>query len=358
MNEPLIIHTDLSCLDGALCRGHVRLRCDGVPRRKVAVMELSSGAVKFLVPRLSLFDKSRRFDFSHYTRLSVNTPLSSGIMDNGEMDTDYYSRNVLPHIWHFRQDAARHGVTDIFTIATATYRQIANREGILDMISRDCGLSVSVLTSSEEACGVANAVAMSMTHCMVPTTLIIDHGKRSTEISILTPDGHLAVLGFDFGLTHLLSDCRDYLASGHKTSDCIRRLTDYIKKLDAHLKSVMYDGVTQLTSELMSQGAEFRLTGIGSPLTMSTGIKGARNYHGLTLSLSDLERYRLGLINAMNRAMNDTDKEINNTEELMQQYVGLAPYIVLMSQLNLTHITVCGASLWYGALHRAMLLGH
>ena len=113
MNAPIITHTDLSGIDEALKRGHTVLCRDIKGYRKIALIELSSGSVRILVARLSPWEMLSGFDFSRYSRFSVNVPLSAGIMENGEMDTEYYSRHILPHIWQLRQDAVKYGVTDI-----------------------------------------------------------------------------------------------------------------------------------------------------------------------------------------------------------------------------------------------------
>ncbi len=338
MNDPALTHTDLSCLDEALCRGHNVLCSDARIRRKVALMELSSGAVKILVARRSPRDMTDGFDFSNYSRFSVNVPLSAGIMESGEMNATYFSRHIIPHIWQFCHDATTHGVTDIYAIATATYRQIANREDILEMIAHDCGLNVAVLSASEEACGVANAVVMTLPPCKVPT-IVIDHGKRSTEISLLTPDGNLDVLSLDFGLSHLLNGFSNYPLSEHRSGG-------YIDTLDKRIECVMREGMAELV--LGKSVEKCRVVGLGTPLTLSTGIRGSRNYHGLTLAMSDIEESRsLGM-----REIEDG----NYSEEILQRCIGLAPYLALMRMLDMDCITVSGAALWYGALNRALTL--
>lgn len=337
MNAPIITHTELSGIDEALKRGHTALCRDIKGSRKVALMELSSGAVKILTQRLSPRDIQREFDFSNYSCFSVNVPLSAGVTNNREMDTEYFSRNILPYIWQVCHDAEKHGVTDIYAVATATYRQIINRDEILEMITRDCGLNVAVLSASEEACGVANAINMSLPDSKFPT-IIIDHGKCSTEITVLTPSGSMSVLSLDFGLTHLLKDCALHLASGIN-------MAEYMSSLDVRLESSMREYIVELMGDIDTESC--RVIAIGTPVTLSTGIKGSRNYHGLTLTLHELQQSRhQGL------SFSGTDM---HREENMQQYVGLAPYMSLLRLLGLKCLTVSGTSLWYGALHRALM---
>ena len=185
---------------------------------------------------------------------------------------------------------------------------------------------------------MANAITMSLPDSEVPA-IIIDHGKCSTEITVLTPSGSMSVLSLDFGLTHLLKDCALHLASGID-------MAEYVSSLDQRLESLMRESVAELMGDIDTESC--RVIAIGTPVTLSTGVKGSRNYHGLTLTLHDLQQSR-------HRGLSECGADMH-LEENMQQYVGLAPYMALLRLLHLKCLTVSGTSLWYGALHRALML--
>lgn len=89
---------------------------------------------------------------------------------------------------------------ELFPFATASLRNISNTEEVLEIIQKDCGLSVRVLTGREEALldfyGATRNVE-------AENGILVDVGGGSTELVFYSKEGPIVAESFPFGSLNL-----------------------------------------------------------------------------------------------------------------------------------------------------------
>ena len=120
------------------------------PPQKIAVIELSTKAVKLLIGKDPNIIKTTPFDFKLFYREGIKTNTGRGLDSKNVMDMHYFRTNVLPSIQKCRRVAIQEGVDCIYTVATAAYRTAANRDEIISCIREEAHINVCILKKQEE----------------------------------------------------------------------------------------------------------------------------------------------------------------------------------------------------------------
>lgn len=128
---------------------------------KIAVLELSTKAVKLLIGHSPNEIKNMPFDFKMFFRESVKTDTGRGLDSKNIMDMNYFRERVLPVIQTYRRVAEQHGVERLYSVATAAYRTANNRDEILDCIRNEANINVRILKKEEEALATIKAFQFS-----------------------------------------------------------------------------------------------------------------------------------------------------------------------------------------------------
>lgn len=178
---------------------------------KIAVIELSTKAVKWLIPQVDNETiQNSPFDFKFFFRESQKTETGNGLNNSSVLDERYFISRVLPYIKKAYDAILAHDVDVVYCIATAVYRSASNINSILQIIREKTGLEVKVLTKEEEAEYTFWAYFYSTRNkellLQKPYALLIDQGGGSTEITLFHKQELVFRKSFDMGTTILKND--------------------------------------------------------------------------------------------------------------------------------------------------------
>ena len=145
----------------------------------VAVIDVGSNSTNLLV-----LDA----DGSQLVRTVATTRLGAGLHTTGLLSSDAIDRTVDTIAAHV-QTAHSFSVTNVLVVGTAACRRASNTKQLIDAVQSRTGLTLSVLSESEEA-SLAFAGALTDLPELLAPTLVIDIGGGSTEytVGVLAPE--------------------------------------------------------------------------------------------------------------------------------------------------------------------------
>ena len=325
---------------------------------KFGVLELSTKAVKLLVGKdEEAIRNSSSFNFKYFWKEGTKTNTGRGLDKKNIMDMAYFSRHVMPAIIRSLSKAKELGVCKLFTVATAAYRNADNRTEIVEYIREKTGINVKILKKSEEAAATIMAFQFSTKYKeslqQSSSVLMIDQGGGSTEVSLYKNKHLIGSHSINLG-TEIL---RNYLFQ-HNTGDVNlhQALTDTDRLIVERLKTFYKSDVGIWLNE--HQGETYCVA-VGTAITKATGKSSNAEQHDYVMTESKIN-------SVMNTIHDQLIDKYPNVESLFkvvdsQSYgyndhvdakltvrLGLKMFQRMMSQYNISSITVSGTGLWYG----------
>ena len=163
---------------------------------KLAAIDLGSNSIKLVVVEAAADGSFTELASEREViRLGQETLVNQHISDAAVA-------RAITCLKHFRSVAERHGAQSITAIATAFLREADNAEDFVRTVEQETGLRVEMLAGIEEA----RLIGLAATHGCAPkgaTTLNIDIGGGSTEISIFRDDEPLKLISVNLGAVGL-----------------------------------------------------------------------------------------------------------------------------------------------------------
>lgn len=324
------------------------------PPNKIAVIELSTKAVKLLIGKEPNTIRTAPFDFKMFYREGIKTNTGRGLDAHNKMDMNYFRMNVLPSIKKCRDFAQQNGVDCIYSVATAAYRTASNRDEILSCIREEAELNVRILKKEEEARATIDAFLFS-SHDKIGLLsnkyiMVIDQGGGSTEVSLFKDKQYVNSYSINLG-TEVLRTLLFKESTAQTTLRQALKMTDNLIKdrLDAFYKNMLAD---------FESDEPIYTIAVGTAITSCTGKKNNASQHGTILtvdriiekvesldtSLKENYTYSNDLYHHIRHGGSMSDRI--DREVVMR--VGLPMFVALMKKLGIAQLTVSGTGLWYG----------
>ncbi len=329
---------------------------DADPPRKIAVIELSTKAVKLLIGNDQELIRRSPFDFGMFTRMGFKTNTGRGLNARNEMNMDYFRKNVLGIISSCVRTAQEKHVDRIYSVATAAYRTAANRAEILNVIRESTGLNVRILNKEEEARATLDAFSFSSRDkaslSNARYVMMIDQGGGSTEVSFFrngeTEKSYSINLGTEVLRTVLFRE------SSEQTS-----LTQSFRNVDNLIRDRL-EAFYRNMPEIAKAGDSIYTIAVGSAITACTGKPSNALQHGTVLTVQDIKD-RISELDRQLKAEFANSGELyqaaerqsgkkrnNNVDRMVVMRIGLPMFVILMTRLGIDKLVVSGTGLWYG----------
>lgn len=335
------------------------------PPYKIAVMELSTKAVKLLIGDNVDAIRTQSFDFQWFYKQAQKTNTGLGLNEENNMDMEYYNKRVLPYIIEYRRIAQSKGVDCIYSVATAAYRTAKNRDEIIRTIREQANLNVRILQKKEEAEATMIAFRYSSPNrdelMRSEYVAMIDQGGGSTEVSLFR------------------NNLRDNSYLEYQDSYSINLGTDVLRTLlfkEANAKTTVSQALDNVDKTIQSRlrsfykninkpdNAEIFCVAVGSAITSATGQKGNKNQHGKILTIDKIKdkikttdvalKEQYHSVNDLYYDLKNAVSQNNPLDSIVIMRVGLKMVLNLMEGLNIKQLTVSGTGLWYGIYYQQL----
>ena len=315
------------------------------PVPRVAVIELSSTAVKLLIGKDSYSILRQPFSFKLFARQSYLTYTHRLLDDNLELNADGFASVVLPEIQKSLALISRFSVDVVEVIATAAYRKAANRAQILQLIKHHTGLDTCVLTQEEEALATFDAFCLSTAYgkqlSAHPYSLVIDQGGGSTELALYHNRQLLRCDSLNIGSEVLRKSFFNLLYSGD---------TDFaLSKTSANSHALMQPFIDFCRENVANPDDVFTI-GLGKSLSHTSGDPKRKIRHDTIFTVKKLlDDYCNADI-----AVRHSNPFLLATEPMLTVRLGLDNYLHLCRQLGQNRIVHSGTGLWYAIFYQIL----
>lgn len=324
---------------------------------KIAVIELSTKAVKWLIPMVDNETiQNEPFSFKHFYRMTEKTETGNGLNRNYVLDERYFYRRVLPWIKKAYNDIINANVDIVYCVATAVYRSARNINSILQIIKDETGLDVRVLTQDEEAEYTFWAYFFSTKNKDVllekPYTLLIDQGGGSTEITFFNHQKLVFRRSFDMGTTVLKND----FFSQQDGSVCAR--FDFI---DDKYRKIIRNELASICTEIPLLLESVYCIGVGTAITAVLGDGNKRNQdvHERLLNKKQIQdsvdsrtkAFAVFTIHDLQRQIELGTSATQRMEKKLASRLGMPIIYEIMDYFNVQDLIISGTGLWYGVFY-------
>ena len=325
---------------------------------KYAVIELSTKAVKLLFSKDITKLKNDGFSFNYFYREGRKTETGKGLDDMNMMDMVFFNNKVIPVIQQMIKKAEQNGIEIIYSIATAAYRTASNRTEIIETLQNLCGLNVKILSKEEESIATMTAFIYSRPFNLeekfarASNILMIDQGGGSTELTLYDKNANLkGNYSINLGTT-VMKTILFREATEHTTFDSsLKNATKLIKnRLNTFLKSKNSDFLKNNTIDITLS--------VGTAITNATNKKGNKKQHGTILTLDRIKntinqiddnlKLKYYYISDLLYDLERKNKGNDVLDNFIIMRVGLAMFIEIMENFNISEVIVSGTGLWYG----------
>jgi serine/threonine protein kinase len=327
--------------------------------KKIGVLELSTTSVKLLMGEHDKI-KNSNFDFNHYTRASDRPETGSLLDSDCVMDMNGFINTVLPCIQRRVAQAEDYHVDVLYTVATAAYRTAFNRNQIIDLIKRQVGINVKILTKKEEALATLKAFFISKPKNLElredKNYMFIDQGGGSTEITIFKGLNIIQTYSLNLGSIVLknifFKEATDNTTFDKAFKDSEKLIKD---RLRVYLRSYNYNP-KNLDSFCIS---------VGNAIIQATGGKTTYQKHGVTLNIEDI-RNRIAEFDSWIKSKYDSisqlydgcedsknaqankDRKSDQVVNILISRLSLPMYIEIMEHFKIEKVVVSNTGLFYG----------
>lgn len=147
-----------------------------------ACIDIGSNTTRLLVAEVGARGLLAVAQRRAFTRIGADTR-ETGAVSSAKLD------EVVGVVAEYRAVAAQLGATGVRVVATAALRDAANRDEVLEAISRRVGVTVDLLGGDEEARLAFLGATRTLGHPLEGVVGVVDVGGGSTEIAVGTVAG-------------------------------------------------------------------------------------------------------------------------------------------------------------------------
>ncbi len=185
----------------------------------------------------------------------------------------------------FKETLKLFGVKDYYVLATASLRNVNNKDSIIERIKKEVDLDVIVLSGEEECLYDYYGVKLSEE---INNGMIIDIGGGSTEVVFIKDDGDINKYSIPFGSISSVSGKREHIINSNQMKDIkktIKRELSNFATIDFSLERIIGVGGTlrALRKVLKKDNNVIELHEIDSLIKLGKNSK--KEYQNLLLSI-------------------------------------------------------------------------
>jgi hypothetical protein len=178
---------------------YLRRLFSSVSSGKIGVIEISTGAVKYLGGE----KLSSKFNFDHYLYESIFTNSGRLGLHNGRLSLKFLDDVILPAIFFSIKELIKFGVKreNISIVSTALLREAKNADECVKVIEKATDLPVRIIPGEEEAVGAISAFLKVTKRNLKDKYVVgVDIGGGSTEIAVILNNKTLFKRSFKVGM--------------------------------------------------------------------------------------------------------------------------------------------------------------
>lgn len=337
---------------------------NNVDNPKRAVIELSTKAVKWLIPKVDN-QTIWTFNFNHFIQNSEKTETGNGINRDNIMNLDYFRKKVLPSIKMAKKQIIDNKVDVVHCIATAAYRSAKNRTEILDIIKAETGLSVCILSKRLEAEYTLWGYLYSASDNRLKearNVLLIDQGGGSTEVTFFQNQEIRFNHSFNMGTTVLKNN---FFQSSEV--DISKRLAYVDSK---HILTFREEIQNIANFSTPKNNKDVLCICVGTAITAAKGNGGLPNkqVHDKKMTKSqiqhsiDIRTQELSSIPI--QKLSDVAQRISRNgqfdhdqwlDKRLTSRLGLPIMLEIMEKFDATELRINGVGLWYGVFYQKLV---
>ncbi|MEP6949878.1 MAG: exopolyphosphatase [Ginsengibacter sp.] len=170
---------------------------------KLAAIDIGSNAVRLLISEVSVDDK-KKASFNKVSLVRVPLRLGFDVFESGKISA-LKSELLLHTMKAFINLLHAYEVKYMKACATSAMREASNATEIIDMVTKETGIEIEVISGSDEAAFIyENHVAENLDKNH--SYLYIDVGGGSTELTFLSNNKLIFKDSFDIGTIRLLKN--------------------------------------------------------------------------------------------------------------------------------------------------------
>jgi exopolyphosphatase/guanosine-5'-triphosphate,3'-diphosphate pyrophosphatase len=170
---------------------------------KLAAIDIGSNAVRLLISEVSV-DDDKKTSFNKVSLVRVPLRLGFDVFETGEISA-HKSELLLYTLKAYINLLHAYEVKYVKAIATSAMREASNTPEIIDMVKKETGIEIEVISGSDEASFIyENHVAENLDK--EHSYLYIDVGGGSTELTFLSNNKLIFKDSFDIGTIRLLKN--------------------------------------------------------------------------------------------------------------------------------------------------------
>jgi len=226
-------------------------------KKTVAFLDIGTNSIRLLVVRFS-----ESGSWKVLTDQKIVVRLGEGEFGKNRLTQEAINRAKIALI-RFIQLAREVQAEDIIAVATSALREAENRSDLIDQITSQTGVKITVISGNEEARLIWLGIRKDI-HCKNTHTLFIDIGGGSTEVSIGDAYDQLFSCSLKLGA---IRTTQAVVPAGYQKS--------YTNNLLDKLKSSILEQITPVIPDLQNYSC---LQAYGSSGTILTLEAIARNY--------------------------------------------------------------------------------
>jgi exopolyphosphatase / guanosine-5'-triphosphate,3'-diphosphate pyrophosphatase len=246
---------------------------------KLGILDIGTNSI-----HLVLVEIGKDLSVQVIDRAKENTRLGDTSFQDGYLSETAIHRG-LSAVRRFKKLADIHNVSKLKAVATSAVREAVNGGDFLEMIERETGITVDVITGEEEARLIYLAVKHSIPLSKEHPSLIMDIGGGSVELMIADDASLKNCWSLKLGTLRLKGD---YLKDDPPTKKELERMEDHIlETLAPVFKKARAAGVKTLIG---TSGTILNLVEMANWLDQSSPIEIQNNFRIKARYLRDLHK--------------------------------------------------------------------
>lgn len=268
--------------------------------------------------------------------LATITRLGQGLRETGFLSTEAMKR-TYEALGSYKVTAEGYSVRELYCVGTAALREARNADDFIEMVEKELGISVRVISAREEAFYTYLSVRHDLSSLTVRNFMVVDIGGGSTEIISGDPDHFKDFVSLPVGSVKLTEE---FIRHDPPTDDEIGLVRDHIRKV---LRAIPFG-----RRDCFLAGTAGTVTTIAS-VSLGLPYYDKRRIQGLLLSRRQVDavatRLR-GLTTASLRTLPGMEK---GREDILLQGVSILQEV--MSHLGADELFVSAKGVRFGLLY-------